>query len=198
MTALIGRVSAKDAVLRRGPAPCVYGPTIQRRATVVVRTSKEEAVKQLEQFGAGVLAKVQEPAPSTVPVTPLAAKSVDASASGSIDGGLLELNKDTFWEYLKLQGDTLVVVDFYTDWCGPCKLIYPELVKLSQERTDVRFVKVNCNKTNKELGIALGIKVAPTFQLYRSSTKVADMTGAKLDKLISLIDEQQQQFAASN
>ncbi len=29
-------------------------------------------------------------------------------------GGLLELNTDTFWEYLKLQGETLVVVDFYT------------------------------------------------------------------------------------
>ncbi len=36
----------------------------------------------------------------------------------------------------------------------------------------MRFVKVNCNKTNKELGIALGIKVAPTFHLYRNSTKV--------------------------
>nr|6I1C_A Chain A, thioredoxin f2 [Chlamydomonas reinhardtii]6I1C_B Chain B, thioredoxin f2 [Chlamydomonas reinhardtii]6I1C_C Chain C, thioredoxin f2 [Chlamydomonas reinhardtii] len=111
---------------------------------------------------------------------------------GSVDGqGLLQLDKDTFWPYLEQQQDTLVVVDFYTDWCGPCKLIYPELVKLSQERTDVRFVKVNCNKSNKELGMQLAIKVAPTFHLYRNKTKVADMTGAKMDKLIALINQHQ-------
>ncbi|GIL58047.1 hypothetical protein Vafri_13248 [Volvox africanus] len=198
MTATLGHVTVRNVAPRRSPAPCVRGPSSQRRTMLVAKSSKEEAVKQLEQFGAGLHAKVDESAPSTVPVTPLAAKSVDASVSGSIDGGLLELNKDTFWEYLKLQGDTLVVVDFYTDWCGPCKLIYPELVKLSQERTDVRFVKVNCNKTNKELGMALAIKVAPTFHLYRNSTKVADMTGAKLDKLVALINEQQQQYAGNN
>ncbi|KAG2430926.1 hypothetical protein HXX76_009898 [Chlamydomonas incerta] len=116
--------------------------------------------------------------------------SADQSLGGSVDGqGLLQLDKDTFWPYLEQQKDTLVVVDFYTDWCGPCKLIYPELVKLSQDRTDVRFVKVNCNKTNKELGMQLQIKVAPTFHLYRNKNKVADMTGAKMDKLIALINE---------
>ncbi|KAG2495956.1 hypothetical protein HYH03_005886 [Edaphochlamys debaryana] len=87
-----------------------------------------------------------------------------------------------------MQGDTLVVVDFYTDWCGPCKLMYPQLVALSQERTDVRFVKLNCNKTNKELGMQLQIRVAPTFHLYRNGVKVADMTGAKMDKLLDLIN----------
>lgn len=151
-------------------------------------------MKALEQFGAGARAslatKDHSVADGTVQVMPLITRSGD-SASGSIDGGLLELNQDTFYEYLKAQGDTLVVVDFYTDWCGPCKLIYPELVKLSQDRTDVRFVKVNCNKANKELGMALGIKVAPTFHLYRNSTKVADMTGAKLDKLTALINQHQ-------
>lgn len=41
--------------------------------------------------------------------------SVDSSTS-SIDGGLLELDKDTFYPYLEAQGDSLVVVDFFTDW----------------------------------------------------------------------------------
>lgn len=39
------------------------------------------------------------------------------------------------------------------------------------------IVKFNCNQHNKELAKALGIKVAPTFHLYRNGTKVADMTG---------------------
>ena len=37
--------------------------------------------------------------------------------------------------------------------------------------------QVNCNKSNKELGVALKIRVAPTFHLYKNSEKVAEMTG---------------------
>ena len=49
------------------------------------------------------------------------------------------------------------------------------------------FAKLNCNKYNKELGVQLGVKVAPTFQLYKNSVKVAEMTGAKIDALKELV-----------
>jgi thioredoxin 1 len=51
------------------------------------------------------------------------------------------------------------------------------------------IVKFNCNQYNKDLAKALGIKVAPTFQLYQGGAKVADMTGAKVDQLRALIDQ---------
>ena len=74
--------------------------------------------------------------------------------------------------------------------CGPCKLILPQLVDLQAElgESKVRIVKFNCNKDNKELGQSLNIRVAPTFHLYKRSEKVAEMTGAKVDKLRELID----------
>ncbi|GFR44686.1 hypothetical protein Agub_g5983 [Astrephomene gubernaculifera] len=187
MATLLGRASSKCALVKSAPAPCLRSSGLAPRRTVLI--PRHDAVQQPKQLRARVRSTTNEAA-TTVPLPAEAYKSAD-SAAGSIDGGLLELTKDTFWEYLKQQGDTLVVVDFYTDWCGPCKLIYPELVKLSHERTDVRFVKVNCNKSNKELGMGLGIKVAPTFQLYRNSVKVAEMTGAKIDKLTALVDEHQ-------
>jgi thioredoxin 1 len=103
---------------------------------------------------------------------------------------LLELTKDNFQQYLDAAGDKLVVVDFFTDWCGPCKLIYPQLVTLSAELAPAATIcKFNCNQHNKELAKALGIKVAPTFHLYKNGQKVADMTGAKVDKLRALIDD---------
>jgi thioredoxin 1 len=103
---------------------------------------------------------------------------------------LLELTKDNFQQYLDAAGDKLVVVDFFTDWCGPCKLIYPQLVTLSAELEPAATIcKFNCNQHNKELAKALGIKVAPTFHLYKNGQKVADMTGAKVDKLRALIDD---------
>ena len=49
------------------------------------------------------------------------------------------------------------------------------------------FAKLNCNKHNKSLGVELGVKVAPTFQLYKNSVKVAEMTGAKIDALKELV-----------
>ncbi len=49
------------------------------------------------------------------------------------------------------------------------------------------FAKLNCNKYNKSLGVELGVKVAPTFQLYKNSVKVAEMTGAKIDALKDLV-----------
>ncbi len=125
---------------------------------------------------------------------------------------LVELNKDTFYDALKDAGNTLVVVDFYTLWyvlvissthlhhplhhppipnkrCGPCKAIYPKLLEFRDTYADVLFYKFNCNKANKDLGQQLGIKVAPTFQLYKNGNKVAEITGAKADVLRELIEQ---------
>jgi thioredoxin 1 len=49
-----------------------------------------------------------------------------------------------------------VVLDCYTSWCGPCKLIMPRLVELSEKySSSVQFYKLNCNQENKvcELGV---------------------------------------------
>jgi len=116
-----------------------------------------------------------------------------AAAGAETDAGSLpdlrELTKDDFYACLEEAGNKLVVVDFFTDWCGPCKVIYPMLQKMAVDQQDVSFVKMNCNKYNKDLGKALGVKVAPTFQLFKKSEKVAEMTGAKVDDLQALINE---------
>ena len=57
----------------------------------------------------------------------------------------------------------------------------------AQEYKDVKFVKCNCNKEFKDIGKALGIRVAPTFHLYKQGKQLAVMTGAKVDELRELI-----------
>jgi thioredoxin 1 len=57
-------------------------------------------------------------------------------------------------------------------------MILPQLVEMAEELKDrARIVKFNCNKYNKDLGISLGIKVAPTFLLYKHGEQVAASFG---------------------
>ncbi len=67
-----------------------------------------------------------------------------------------------------------VVVDFYADWCGPCKIIEPVIHKLSEEyRGRVKFVKVDTD-ANQELATQFGIMSIPTVMLF-SKGKVEDI-----------------------
>lgn len=118
-----------------------------------------------------------------------------ADESGNSDSpavlkDLQELSKLDYYQYLEDAGNDLVVVDFFTDWCGPCKMMYPKLLEMADEfkANGVRIVKLNCNKFNKELGTGLGVRVAPTFFLYKNGQKVADMTGAHVNKLRALVE----------
>lgn len=54
-------------------------------------------------------------------------------------------------------GEHLVIVDFYAEWCGACRALYPKLCRMMVERPDVIFLKVNFDK-NKQMAKSLGIK----------------------------------------
>lgn len=67
-----------------------------------------------------------------------------------------------------------VVVDFYADWCGPCKIIEPVIHKLSEEYSGkVKFVKVDTD-ANQELAMQFGIMSIPTVMFF-SKGKVQDI-----------------------
>ena len=59
-----------------------------------------------------------------------------------------------------------VVVDFYADWCGPCKIISPVIHKLSEEyQGKVKFVKVDTD-ANQELAMQFGIMCIPSVMVF--------------------------------
>ena len=72
------------------------------------------------------------------------------------------------------------MVDFYTQNCGPCRLMYPKVVEMANlfKVDGVTFLKMLCSQGNKEIGKAFKVRVAPTFVLLRDGEEVARMTGA--------------------
>ncbi|MCU4676953.1 thioredoxin [Catenovulum sp. 2E275] len=70
-----------------------------------------------------------------------------------------------------------VLVDFYADWCGPCKMVAPILEQLSAKRDDVKIVKVDAD-ASPELMSEYGIRGIPTLLLFNQGQKVATKVGA--------------------
>ncbi|XP_016439802.1 thioredoxin F-type, chloroplastic [Nicotiana tabacum] len=116
--------------------------------------------------------------------------SSDATATTTVTvGQVTEVCKDTFWPIVEAAGDKTVVVDMYTQWCGPCKVIAPKFQELSKNYNDVVFLKLDCNQDNRPLAKELGIKVVPTFKILKNNKVVKEVTGAKLDNLIAAIED---------
>ena len=88
-----------------------------------------------------------------------------------------------------LMADRLVVVDYWADWCSPCKQIAPIIDELSREYPNVKFVKVDTN-ANPGLAAEQGVLSLPTLQFFHGGRVEKSLTGGKTkNALKKAIDE---------
>lgn len=89
---------------------------------------------------------------------------------------------------------SLVVVDYSTSWCGPCKVIAPLFEEMSERYKDVVFVKVMGDATpqTKELMQREGIRAVPAFHFWKDGSRVYEFTGAKSDEIEKAINDYKQ------
>eukprot|EP00798_Chlamydomonas_sp_ICE-L_P026550 gene26550-18317_t len=136
-----------------------------------------------------LIVKAQMPAKPAKP----ASREVSAKVSLGVAEvqNLIQLTADNYNSFLMHQSDHLTVVDFFTNWCAPCKCSTPILQRWSGEydTNKVSFASVDCEEgTNKALAAAMGVKALPTFMIYKNGELIATTTGAKMEKLRKLID----------
>ncbi|GMG99941.1 hypothetical protein Nepgr_001781 [Nepenthes gracilis] len=118
----------------------------------------------------------------------LVRSSLETVGGQNLIGQVTEVGKDDFWPIVKSAGDKTVVLDMYTQWCGPCKVMAPKFQELSEKYVDVVFLKLDCNQENKPLAKELGIRVVPTFKILKDNKVVKEVTGAKFDELVAAIE----------
>jgi len=97
-------------------------------------------------------------------------------------------NMEEFNGELANAGSKLVVVDFFAEWCGPCKMIAPKIEELSSQKSDVVFVKVDVDE-NEEAAAQYNISAMPTFIFIKNKEKIDEMMGANYEKLKEMVEK---------
>jgi thioredoxin len=87
------------------------------------------------------------------------------------------------------QADGIVLVDFWAEWCGPCKRFAPVYERVSEKHPDIVFGKVD-TEAEQSLSIEYGIQAIPTLMAVRDGVLVFSQPGALPEQALESLIEQ--------
>mmetsp|Transcript_1132 Transcript_1132/g.2839 ORF Transcript_1132/g.2839 Transcript_1132/m.2839 type:complete len:138 (-) Transcript_1132:375-788(-) len=105
-------------------------------------------------------------------------------ARKTVVGAMKELGSErAFDDAVKKAKDKLMIVDFATTWCGPCKVMEPKVLALSDEYTDAIFYKVtgDASADASSLMKREGVRAVPSFHFWKNGERVEVVNGANID-----------------
>jgi thioredoxin 1 len=85
------------------------------------------------------------------------------------------LTKENFEE--TITGNDTVIVDFWAEWCGPCRMFAPTFEKASEEHSDIVFAKVD-TEDQPELAGYFNVRSIPTLMVFRENVILYSQPGA--------------------
>ena len=99
---------------------------------------------------------------------------------------VLKITDQNFEEEI-LSSETTAIIDFYADWCGPCKMMSPIIDEIAAENTDIKVGKVDVDE-NQELAMKYNVMSIPTIIIFKKGNVHKQFVGvtSKQDILLSL------------
>ena len=94
---------------------------------------------------------------------------------------VIKVTNDTF-EKEVLNSNIPVLVDFYADWCGPCKMLSPTVDEVANENDDIKVVKVNVDEAQD---------IAIKYQVMSIPTLVVIKNGNEVNRSVGVIDKEE-------
>ncbi|MBQ2971678.1 MAG: thioredoxin [Ruminococcus sp.] len=89
---------------------------------------------------------------------------------------VLKVTKDNFFEVKN--SDKTVLLDFFADWCGPCRMVGPIIDEIAQENPDILVGKINVDE-QQELAAMFSVMSIPTLVVMKNGEVVNKSMGAK-------------------
>ena len=95
---------------------------------------------------------------------------------------VIKINKENFQSEV-INSDKPVLLDFYADWCGPCRMVGPIVEEIAEERHDIKVGKINVDQES-ELAEAFDVYSIPTLVVMKDGKIVNQAMGARPKELI--------------
>ena len=89
---------------------------------------------------------------------------------------VVKINKENYNEIVNVEKK--VLIDFYADWCGPCRMLSPIVDEIASERDDIVVAKVNVDD-EQELALQFGVISIPTLVVMKDGKVVNQASGAR-------------------
>ena len=88
---------------------------------------------------------------------------------------VMELTSENFNQ--EMANNNLLLVDFWAEWCGPCKSMHPIFTRMAKKYKRVRFARVNVDNA-QDIAMKYGVQSIPTFIMFRNGEIANTMVGA--------------------
>ncbi len=116
---------------------------------------------------------------------------------GASNANITYINGTADFQREVLDADKPVIVDFYADWCGPCKRLAPAFEQLADKlNTNIKFVKVKLDsddatvqQENQALAQQYGVQGIPNISMFNNGQKTKEVVGLNMQGIVDMLNE---------